>query len=137
MYSRGRLLRVLFLLAAAMMAANGLWMLADAHGWFRTIPAGLADTGPVNGHFVRDVGLVYLLFGAALAWCMQEVATRRPVFVLIAMFMVGHALDHVAEILLGALPPRHWLLDLPLVLGPGILFGVFLHPGAWMHLAAD
>lgn len=130
----GAAVRGVFLLTAAVMLANGLWMLADAFHWFRVIPAALEDTGAANGHFIRDVGLVYVVLGGALAWCMQAPAGRRAVFVIVALFMCGHALGHLAEIAVGMLPPRHLLIDLPLVLGPGLLFAVFLHPAAWRRL---
>lgn len=40
----------------------------------------------------------------------------------------------VAAFMLGALPPSHWLIDLPLVLLPGVLLGVFIHAKAWQWL---
>ncbi len=132
----GMFFRSVFVLTAVTMVANGLWMLGDAFHWFRVLPVALEDTGSPNGHFIRDVGVVYLLMGGALAWVMQRPAERRAVFVLVALFMVLHALEHVAEILLGAMPPTRLLLDLPLVLAPGLLFGAFMHPAAWRRLLA-
>ena len=39
--------------------ANGLWMLfAPAH-WYQNLPAGVPDTGPLNVHFVRDIGAAF------------------------------------------------------------------------------
>lgn len=133
--SPARILRLVFAVTGVVMIANGLWMLADAFHWFQTLPVELADTGTPNGHFIRDVGVVYLLFGGALLWVMLDPVARRSVFVLVALFMVLHALDHLLEILLGVMPARRLLLDLPLVLAPGLLFGVFLHPAAWGKLA--
>ena len=126
----------IFRLAAFVMIVNGLWMELHAFHWFSTIPAGLADTGHPNGHFIRDVGLCYLIFGVALLWCCRQLAERRAVFLCVAAFMAGHALGHVAELLLGVLPPSHWLLDLPLVLAPGALFAVFVMTRPWLWLVA-
>jgi hypothetical protein len=126
-----------FRLFGLLMVANGLWMVASAVHWFYTLPAGLPDTGHPNGHLIRDVGLAYLIFGAASTWCSFQLRERRPVFLCAAAFMIGHALDHVAEILLGVLPFSHWLLDLPGVLVPGVFFAVFTHPGAWNWLVSE
>ena len=35
--------------------------------WYQTIP-GVAQTGPMNVHFAKDVGLAYLSSGVALIW---------------------------------------------------------------------
>lgn len=126
-----------FRIFGVVMVANGLWMVGGAFHWFYNVPAGVPDTGHPNGHLIRDVGLVYMIFGVASAWCSFGLAERRPVFLCVAAFMIGHAVDHVAEILVGALPPSHWLLDLPAVLAPGVLFAVFVHPGAWSWLVRE
>ena len=46
--------------------ANGLWMLADPGHWYEHLPAGVPDTGPLNAHFVRDIGCAFLTMGGAL-----------------------------------------------------------------------
>jgi hypothetical protein len=129
-------LAIVWLLRATgvVMVANGLWMLAHAFHWFFNIPAGLPDTGDPNGHLIRDVGLAYIVFGAALVWSTFKLAERRAVYLCVTAFMLGHASVHVIEIMLGALPPSHWLIDLPLVLLPGALFAAFIHPSAWRWL---
>jgi hypothetical protein len=113
--------------------ANGAWMLAHAWTWFTVLP-GVADTGAVNGHFIHDVGVVYLLCGAGLIWCVRNLASARPLFVGIALFYVGHALDHVVEIMVGQLPHSHWWIDLPLVFAPAALLGVLALPRPWRQL---
>jgi len=126
-----------FRIVGVVMVANGLWMLADALHWFYNIPAGVTDSGHPNGHFIRDVGLVYVIFGVASTWSSFALVERRPVFLCVAAFMIGHAVAHVAEILVGTLPPSHWLLDLPAVLAPGALFAVFVYPRAWRWLVRE
>lgn len=131
-----RLLLWLFRIDGVAMLLNGLWMLGSALHWFVTVPVGLADTGHPNAHFIRDVGLCYLIFGAALLWASGDFAARRALFLYVAAFMAGHALGHVAEILAGALPHTHWVLDLPLVLLPGALFAIFALPAPWRWFTA-
>jgi hypothetical protein len=44
---------------------NGLWMLAAPDSWYVAIP-GVAMTGPINHHFIADVGLAFVASGAGL-----------------------------------------------------------------------
>jgi hypothetical protein len=110
--------------------ANGAWMIAHAWSWFTTLP-GVMDTGAVNKHFIHDVGAVYALSGAGFIWCARNLADARPVYVFITLFFVLHALGHVAEILTGLLPPRHWWIDLPLVFAPALALSFIALPGNW------
>lgn len=124
------LARFAVIVIAVVSLVNSAWIFGSVPHWFAWIP-GVADTGAPNGHFVRDVGLIYGLFGAALIWVMRAPAQRHAVFVLAALFYLGHALGHVGEILSGALPARHWLLDLPLVFLPGLLLAWLALPAIW------
>ena len=49
------------------LVVNGGAMLVFPETWFGLIPS-LADTGPFNPHFVRDVGSAYLIAGSGLIW---------------------------------------------------------------------
>lgn len=100
---------------------NGLWMLFFAKNWYENLPAGLHDTGPLNTHFVHDIGLIYFLAGGALIWCAQKLSTSLYVYLAVLFFFIGHALIHIVEILLGLLPPSHWLIDFPLIFVPTLI----------------
>lgn len=100
---------------------NGLWMLLSSSTWFRNMPVGAEDTGPLNPHFVHDVGLVYILTGIGALWCAYKLSKSLEVHLAITAFMSGHALIHIGEILQGALPPSHWLIDFPLVTFPALM----------------
>lgn len=121
---------------AVVMIANGVWMMLGAFNWFQTIPAALPDTGPPNGHLIRDVGLAYLIAGGALLWSSLRLEQRRAAFLISTAFVTGHAMGHVVEIVLGLLPASHWLIDLPLVLAPGVFLLVFALPQGWNWLLA-
>lgn len=114
-------LQSIFNLFGAINVGNGLWMLFFAQNWFNTLPAGLHDTGPLNKHFVHDVGLVYLLCGIALLYCAKNVSRSFHVYLTVVLFFVGHAMIHIVEILVGLLPPSHWLIDLPLIFVPALI----------------
>ena len=51
------------LLGAALLA-NGVFMLVAPETWYGAVP-GVTSTGPFNQHFIRDIGLIFLLVGAA------------------------------------------------------------------------
>ena len=114
--------------------ANGAWMLAHAWSWFSWIP-GVTDTGDVNAHLVHDVGIAYAVCGIGLVWCARNPMRGWPVFVGVALFFAGHALGHVVEILAGALPASHWLIDLPLVFAPALLLVWLAVPARWARLS--
>lgn len=127
-------IRVILWLLAAVSAVNAVWMLAHAWSWFRWIP-GVTDTGVANAHFIHDVGIVYLLCAGGLLWCTRRPERGYPLFIGIALFFIGHALGHVAEILAGQLPISHWLIDLPLVFAPAVLLAVLACPPVWRRVA--
>ena len=57
------------------LAANGLTMLAFPDAWYDLVP-GVPQTGPLNPHFVRDIGAAYLVAGATLVWFALDRAAR-------------------------------------------------------------
>ena len=104
---------------------NGIWMLADAPGWFARIASA---TGPFNGHFVRDVGAAYTAAAVALLWGARRPELRGPLAAVAAVFLGIHALVHVVESMAGALPAGSLLDDLPGVHLPALIVaGVALH----------
>ena len=119
------------------MIANGIWMVSRAIQWFFHIPADMSATGEPNGHLIRDIGFAYIVFGFALNWCAFQLASRRPVFLMVSFFMVAHALGHAVEILIGLLPTSHWWIDFPLVLFPGLFLGTLAIPRVWSSLVSD
>jgi hypothetical protein len=68
---------------------HGLIMLAVPAIWYTNVP-GVVDTGPFNGHFVRDVGATYVVCGTALLW-----PAARPAARIRAAFLALHALAHL------------------------------------------
>jgi len=98
--------------------ANGGWMLISPFTWYSQLPAGVPDTGPINFHFVHDLGVVFIIAGFGAMWCAKNLERCAPVHAGVTAFFAGHALVHVAELLAGKLPPAHWLIDLPLTFAP-------------------
>ena len=102
---------------AAGLAANGLWMLFAPQPWYHAVP-GVADTGPLNLHFVRDIGCAYLVAAAGLAWRAVEPTRGAGAALLGAAFLAMHAGVHIAETLLGICGWGALLRDVPGVVLP-------------------
>lgn len=101
--------------------ANGLWMLVSPESWYFGIPAAVPDTGPLNLHFVRDVGVTFTVCGIGLGWCAGNLDRALPVHVGVTLFYVGHAAMHGLDIVCGRLPPSHWLIDALPVFAPTLV----------------
>src|SRR4029077_18134356 len=84
---------------AVMNLGNGVWMLADPAGWYHNLPAAVPHTGPLNEHFVRDLGAVFVVMSAALTWAAVRPSLRVPLVSLVALFNLLHALVHVFDTL--------------------------------------
>ncbi len=106
--------------------ANAVWMLARPVGWFHDLPAAVPDFGPLNEHFVRDIGAAFLVQGVALVWAAFVPAWRVPLVAPVALFAVLHALAHVYDTARGLVGPQHWLIDLPAVYVPALLMVAFV-----------
>jgi len=104
--------------------ANGVWMLLDPGQWYEHLPAGVPDTGPLNSHFVRDIGCAFLTTGIGLLWALRAPGFRTPLVGVAALFYVAHAILHVHDTARGIMGSHHWLLDLPGVYLPAVLLGV-------------
>ena len=101
--------------------ANGLWMLADPAGWFTGVPAAVPDSGPLNEHFVRDIGSVFTMLGIGMVWAAFAPAVRVALMSMVALFYTLHALVHVFDTLRGLFLPTHWAIDFPAVYFPALL----------------
>ncbi len=101
--------------------ANGLWMLADPVHWYYTLPAAVPDFGPLNEHFVRDIGCIFTLLGGGLIGAAFRPSWRFGATAAAAGFSLLHAFVHVVDTARGLVGPEHWLIDLPGVYLPAIL----------------
>jgi len=91
---------------------NGVWMLADPPHWYLNLPAGVPDFGPLNEHFVRDIGCAFVVQGVALGIAAFVPRWRVAACGIVALFYVLHALVHVWDTVRGLVGPEHWVIDL-------------------------
>ena len=124
-------MRVLLWVLGITSIANGLWMLGGPEAWYHELPAGVPDTGPLNSHFVRDIGAAYLTIGAMVCAAAEMPHYRRFAVAVAATFNALHAGIHVADLMTGRLGLDHWLIDAPGVFAPAILLAVLCLPRWW------
>lgn len=79
---------------------NGAAMLAAPHLWYSSVP-GVPLTGGYNAHFVRDIGIVYALAGAALILGALRPAARAVLWSAAAAWLAAHAALHLLEAVAG------------------------------------
>jgi hypothetical protein len=108
-------------LAALGNLANAAWMLADPVHWYQNLPAAVPDFGPLNEHFVRDIGCAFAVQGLALGAAAFLPRWRVAACGAVALFYVMHAVVHVGDTLRGLVGPEHWRIDLPGVYAPALL----------------
>jgi hypothetical protein len=101
------------LVLGALLAANGALMLAVPAHWYGAVP-GVADAGPLNPHFVRDIGCAYLVAGGALVGLAWDPRWRMAALAGGA-FLALHALVHLLDWAAGREGFDHLLADLPAV----------------------
>ena len=90
---------------------NGAWMLAAPGHWYMTLPAAVPDFGPLNEHFVRDIGCAFFVQGVALAVAAVNPRWRVAACAAVALFYVMHALVHVLDTMRGLVGSEHWRID--------------------------
>jgi hypothetical protein len=124
-------MRAIFWIFGVVCLGNGLWMLVSPGGWYNGLPAGVPDTGPLNLHFVRDIGAAFLTLGAVFCCTAPRASRHRSVVLAAAFFFSLHAVIHLMDLAAGRLGSHHWLLDLPGVFLPAIILGVLCAPPWW------
>ena len=129
------MLKVIYLVFSFLNLVNGAWMLLFPQSWYTDLPADVPHTGPFNAHFVRDLGVAFLVAGIAFMWSARNIDRSYPVHIGLTIFFTGHALIHLVDILAGHLPATHWLIDIPGVFLPAFIMIVLCMPRVRRGLA--
>jgi hypothetical protein len=101
------------------LAANGLIMLMVPAEWYAAVP-GVTESGPLNAHFVRDIGTAYLVCGGAFGWFALRPAAR-PAALAGAAFLSLHAIVHLWDAAAGREHAHQLVIDLPMIFLPALL----------------
>jgi hypothetical protein len=107
-------------LMGAAAVANGMFMLASPEDWYQAVP-GVTTTGPFNQHFVRDIGLIYLLAGIAYFWGAAKRHYRVLLWALPTIWITSHALFHLWEVAVGVSGHSAMARDFPAVTLPAFI----------------
>lgn len=110
----------LAVLLGVLAVGNGIFMLVAPQPWYVAVP-GVTTTGPFNQHFLRDIGLIFLLIGLAFLAGAARPDARPWLWGAGALWLVGHALFHLWEIAAGICGPAVLIRDFPAVSLPAIL----------------
>ena len=113
------------------MEANGVFMLVLPTDLYLAVP-GVTSTGPFNQHFVRDIGLIFLLLGGALLAGAALPRSRVLLWAGPSIWLLGHALFHLWEVAVGICSPSVIPRDFPAVTLPAII-GILLTFWAIRH----
>jgi hypothetical protein len=119
------------LLLGLFLVGNGLFMLADPVAWYFAVP-GVTSTGPFNQHFLRDIGLIYVMTGGGFLAGIARPRDRAVLWGAATLWLAGHALFHFWEVSVGICGASALLRDFPGVTGPAIL-GLALTIAAMRH----
>ncbi len=122
----GGVRKLLGLGLSAALAANALAMLAWPLPWYRVMP-GVAETGPLNLHFVRDLGAAYLVAALGLAWHALQ-RSAWPAAAAGAAFLSLHAGVHGFEFASGLCTPQRFAGDIPGVVLPALAAALLAWP---------
>lgn len=124
-----RIIKAGALLLGLFLLGNGLVMLADPVDWYFAVP-GVTATGPFNQHFLRDIGLIYVMIGGGFLTGIARPVERMVIWAGATLWLAGHALFHFWEVSIGICGPSALLRDLPGVTAPA-LFGLALTVASW------
>ncbi len=112
--------RLLTMVIGLALGANGAWMLVAPMNWYLRIP-GVANTGPANLHFIRDIGCAYLVAGLTVIWLGQAPLQSWPAALASGTFLGLHALVHLYDFFTGHESAQNLMRDLPAIFLPAAL----------------
>ncbi|MBT8470990.1 MAG: hypothetical protein HKN14_10845 [Marinicaulis sp.] len=95
-------MRLILILIAGIYALNGANMLVMPKFWFDAVP-GVSMLGPYNTHFIRDVGLLYLVTAGAFWWASARPG-RMAGLLVAAAWPTVHAVYHLQMWIARGLP---------------------------------
>ncbi|MFM9935335.1 MAG: hypothetical protein ACKVOL_03955 [Novosphingobium sp.] len=120
-----RLVQILIGLVALVALSNGLFMLADPYGWYHAIPT-VRFTGPPNPHFIRDIGLAYLLTALMLGYAALYPQGRWFSVLAGNLWLSAHGGFHIYEVATGICSPTIFWQDAPAVVAAPALVWIAL-----------
>jgi len=112
--------RLLASILGILLGANALWMIATPLHWYAHIP-GVAESGPANMHFIRDIGCAFLVAALALLWLAAAPKRAWPAVLAGGAFLLLHSLIHVWDTIAGREHAHRLLAEIPTIILPALL----------------
>ena len=114
-----------------LLIANGVFMTVSPEPWYWMVP-GVPDRGPFNQHFIRDIGFIYFLMGAAFIYGAVYHENRFQLWLVPVAWLVLHAIFHVWEVVVGICGPESLIEDfagvtLPALIALALLYVSYRH----------
>jgi hypothetical protein len=117
---------ILLLSLIVSLGVHGLWMIVHPWSWYVYTP-GVIYHGPLNAHFIRDVGILFIVMAGVYGYVLKHPDRGRLALRVGAWFFGLHALSHVVYAALGHLTLAQTAEDLPLTLLLAALSAGLLH----------
>ena len=116
--------KMFFLFLAAGNFLNGVWMLLTPNHWYLNLPGRIPDFGPMNEHFVRDLGCVFVLLGIIFLKGALDSSWRKNALFISQLWFIPHGLIHLFDTLRGLVGMEHLYMDIPVCYAPPVLVGI-------------
>lgn len=89
-------MRILLVLLGLFHLVNGIFMLVAPDQWYAMVP-GVVQTGPINHHFIADIGWAFVASGGFMLMAWRAGANAAAFTLAGATWPALHALVHVWE----------------------------------------
>jgi len=124
-----KLITGIAILLGLLALGNGFFMTVAPESWYWLVP-GVPDRGPFNQHFLRDIGINYMLIGAAFIYGAMYRKSRLLLWLVPTAWLVSHSIFHVWEVLVGICEPEALIVDfggvtLPALVALGLVYVSF------------
>jgi len=117
-----KVINVVLILTGVASILNSIWMIVAPFSWYTYFPGDLQSIGPYNHHFVQDIGFVFFTFAVAVFWAAKNSQFQFPLVAITTLFLIGHAIVHIIDLITGSVPFYHFWLDLPTVFLPALAY---------------
>jgi hypothetical protein len=124
--------RILLILLGIFHGANGLTMLVAPDYWYASVP-GVTATGPMNHHFLTDIGLAFIASAIGLLMALRTGRTAATLALAGATWPALHGLFHLWEWIADGIPanPQQIVSDAVAVMA--VSFAGFWLAWVWAH----
>lgn len=95
--------RTVLILLGIFHVANGISMLVAPDFWYNSVP-GVTASGPINHHFIADIGMAFLASGVGLLMAIRTGMAAATFALAGATFPALHALIHLWEWISDGIP---------------------------------